>query len=98
MSSAISSSLTPTFDSPTCLILPSSLSSAKDHTESSKAILASLAQVLGATVGDPSTTRACQAALGGDDQVIRVGVERFRDQALGDLGTVGVCGVNEVHP
>src|SRR5215217_7073155 len=59
--------------------------------------LARLAQVLGAPVGDPSTTRACQAALGGDYQVIRVGVERFGDQALGDLGTVGVGGVDEVH-
>jgi hypothetical protein len=54
--------------------------------------------VLGTPVGDPSTARACQASLRGDDQVFRVGVERFGDQALGDLGTVGVGGVNEVHP
>jgi hypothetical protein len=55
-------------------------------------------QVLGASVGDPSTTEACQATLGGDDQVIWIGVERFGDQALGDLGAVGVCGVDEVNP
>jgi hypothetical protein len=54
--------------------------------------------VLGTTVGDPSTTRARQASLRGDDQVIWIGVERFSDQALGDLGTVGVSGVDEVNP
>src|SRR5215208_3711010 len=68
------------------------------HLEPTQAALARLAQVLWATVGHPSTTRACQAALGGDHQVIRVGVERFGDQAFGDLGTVGVGGVDEVHP
>src|SRR5918993_4232499 len=68
------------------------------HLESTQAALARLAQVLGATVGDPSTIRACQAALGGYDQLIRVGVERFSDQALGDLRTVGIGGVDEVHP
>src|SRR5215207_6531943 len=67
------------------------------HLESAQAALARLAQVLGATVGNPSTTRACEASLRGDDQVIRVGVERFGDQALGDLRTVGVGGVDEVH-
>src|SRR5215212_8385544 len=67
------------------------------HLEPTQAALARLAQVLGAPVGNPSTTRACQAALGGDDQIIRVGVECFGDQALGDLGTVGVGGVDEVH-
>jgi hypothetical protein len=44
--------------------------------ESAQAALARLAQVLGAPVGDTSTIRACEAILGGDDQVIRVGVER----------------------
>src|SRR5829696_1399897 len=68
------------------------------HLEPTQAALARLAQVLGATVGHPSTTRACQAALGGYDQIIRVGVERFGDQAFGDLGTVGVGGVDEVNP
>ena len=68
------------------------------HLEPTQAALARFAQVLGATVGDPSTTRACQAALGGYDQLIRVGVERIGDQALGDLRTVGVGGVDEVHP
>src|ERR671921_910536 len=47
------------------------------HLEPTQAALARFAQVLWATVGHPSTTRACQAALGGDHQVIRVGVERF---------------------
>jgi hypothetical protein len=68
------------------------------HLESAQAALARLAQVLGATVGNPSTTRACIASLGGDYQLIRVGVERLGDQALGELGTVGVGGVDEVNP
>src|SRR5215208_8262048 len=38
------------------------------HRESAQAALARLAQVLGATVGNPSTTRACVASLGGDYQ------------------------------
>jgi hypothetical protein len=41
------------------------------HLESAQAALARLAQVLGAPVRDPSTTRACEAFLGGDDQLIR---------------------------
>src|SRR5215211_4351507 len=68
------------------------------HLKSTQAALARLAQVLGTTVGDPSTTRAREAALGSYDQIIRVGVERFGDQALRDLRTVGVGGVNKVHP
>ena len=68
------------------------------HLEPFQAALACLSQVLWAAVWDPSTTRACQAALGGYDQIIWVGVERFGDQALGDLGAVGVGGVDEVHP
>ena len=38
---------------------------------------------------------ARDAALGGDDHAMRVGRERFADEPLGDLGAVGVCGVNE---
>ena len=38
---------------------------------------------------------AGDAALGGDDEVCRVRVESFADQALGDFGAVGVGGVDE---
>src|SRR3712207_9060274 len=34
---------------------------------------------------------------GRDYQVLRIRVERLGDQALGDLGAVGVRGVDEVH-
>jgi transposase len=47
------------------------------HLEPMQAAFARLAQVLRAAVGDPSTTRAREASLGGYNQVIRVGVTVF---------------------
>ena len=38
---------------------------------------------------------AGDAALGGDDEARRIGVQRFADEALGDFGAVGVGGVDE---
>src|SRR5215207_5117064 len=67
------------------------------HLEPLQAALARLAQVLRAPVGDPPATGPRVAALGGDDQVIRVRVQRLGDQTLGDLGAVGIGGIDEVH-
>jgi hypothetical protein len=41
-------------------------------------------------------TAARQAALGGDDEIIGVGVQRLGDQPLRDLGAVGVRCVDQV--
>ena len=64
-----------------------------------QASLARFAQVLGAPVARPPTrTAARHAALGGDHEIVRVGVQRFGDQALGDLGPVAGRRVDEVDP
>jgi hypothetical protein len=39
-----------------------------------------------------------EAALGRDDQILAVGVQRFRDQLLGHVGAIRVGGIDEVHP
>src|SRR4051794_20386633 len=44
-----------------------------------------------------SRSRAYEAALRGDDQVLGVGVKRFAYEALRDLGAVGVGSVDKVH-
>src|SRR5579871_2797834 len=36
------------------------------------------------------------AALGGDDETLGIGMERFGDELFRSAGAVGVCGVNEV--
>jgi hypothetical protein len=36
------------------------------------------------------------SALGGDDEVVRVGMEGFSDELFGDVGAVGVGGIDEV--
>ena len=55
-------------------------------------------QVLGPAVRIPGAgARAQQAALGGDDQVLRVGMERFGDQFLVHVRAVAVGGVEEIH-
>ncbi|MDT5245516.1 MAG: hypothetical protein QOD36_2892, partial [Mycobacterium sp.] len=40
---------------------------------------------------------ALQAALGRDDQIVRIGMKRLGDEVLGNVGTVGDGGVDEVH-
>src|SRR3981189_1997360 len=53
--------------------------------------------MLGTPVRHPAAwTRPREAALGGDHELIRIGIERFRDQTLADLRTVGVGGIDEV--
>ena len=42
-------------------------------------------------------TGAHEPGLGGDDQTLRVGVKRLRDELLADIGPVGVGGIDEVH-
>ena len=65
--------------------------------QTAQAAFALLAQVFGAAIGVPHVgTRTHQAALGGDDEIVRVGVEGFGDEVLADLGPVGVGRVDEV--
>ena len=62
-----------------------------------QAALAGRAEVLGPAVGRPPPgPGAFEAALGGDDQVVGIRVQRLGDQRLADVGTVGVGGVDEV--
>ncbi len=64
--------------------------------EAAQAHLDTLNQIAGAAdVFGFGGTLARDAALGGDDEAGRVGVQGFADQALGDLGAVGVGGVDE---
>jgi len=59
--------------------------------------LAGLAQVLGAPIGRPlARAGARQPTLGGDRQVVGIGVQRLGDQLLAHVGPVGVGGVNQV--
>src|SRR5205807_180066 len=54
-------------------------------------------QVIGPAVGRPAPRPGTdEAALGGDDQVLRVRLERLGDQRLAHLGPVGIGGVDEV--
>src|SRR6478672_9241220 len=65
--------------------------------EPSQAALADLAEVLRPAVGLPAVgARPDQAALGRDDQVVRVRVECLGDQGLADRGAVRVGGIDEV--
>ena len=62
-----------------------------------QAVLARAPQVLRPPVGLPAPgTGAHQAALGRDDQIRGVGIERLGDQVLADGGTVGVSVVDEI--
>jgi hypothetical protein len=60
--------------------------------------LALLAKVLRATDRLPiAGARSREARLGGDHEIVGVGMERLVDQLLGDRRSVGVGGVDEVH-
>lgn len=62
-----------------------------------EAPFAGFGEVGGVAVFDPVVrARAVKAALGGDDEAGRVGMEGFGDQFLADEGAVGVGGVEEV--
>jgi hypothetical protein len=64
------------------------------HSEPAQAPFAGLAQVLGPSVWhQPARFRASEAAFGGDDQPLGIGMKRLGDQALGDLRAVDVSGV-----
>ena len=68
------------------------------HLQAAEAALAGFAQVLGSAVGlPPARAGSGQTALGGDDQVVGVGMQRLGEQVLADVGSVGVGGVDEVH-
>ncbi len=65
--------------------------------EAAKAHLDFLDEVLRTADGEPLVwALAGEAGLGGDDDSFGVGGEGFADEALADLGAVGVCGVDEV--
>ena len=62
-----------------------------------EASLTGFAQVLGTPVRDPlSGPRSDEPAFGGDHQILRVRVQRLRDQSLAYLRTVGIGSVDEV--
>ncbi len=63
----------------------------------SQAARAGLAQMLRPAVGMPLVRAAArQATLGGDDEIVRVGVQGFGDQPLRDLGALCVRRVDQV--
>jgi hypothetical protein len=65
--------------------------------EAAKAHFDLLVEVFGAGYWEPLVgALAGEAGLGGDDDTLGVGREGFADETLGDLGAVGVGGVDEV--
>ena len=65
--------------------------------ESPQAELALLAEVLRPTDGEPLPgSLTGESRLGGDDEVLGVGVERLEDQAFAHFGAIGVSRVDEV--
>jgi hypothetical protein len=67
------------------------------QTEVTKAQHALLAQVLRPAKGLPDARSVTgEARLGGDDQVLRVGVQSSPDQLLGYEGAIRVGGIDEV--
>ncbi len=68
------------------------------HLEAPKAPFARLSQVLRASVFDPpSWSRPNQTAFGRDDHTCRVWMERLSNQAFGDIGAIGVGGIEKVN-
>src|SRR5207244_6279563 len=64
-----------------------------------QAALQRLPQVFRASVLWPLVGASTQqSSLGRDDQVFRIGVERFGNQRLGHLWPVGISGIEQVHP
>ena len=56
------------------------------HAQAAEAALALLAQVVGATAGDPlPRARSGEPGLGGDPDLLGIGVERLADQLLGHV-------------
>lgn len=65
--------------------------------ESVEASVDGLFEMAWAGVVDPlAGSGALPAALGGDDEAVGIGMEGLGDEVLGDVGAVGVGGVNEV--
>src|SRR5262249_32788745 len=66
------------------------------HSTGSEACLAGGAQMLRSAVVFPGLTpRSPEPAFGRDDQAFRIRVERFGNEPLVDLRTVGVGGIDE---
>ena len=69
------------------------------HAETAQTHLAFLTQIGRVAEHGPRVgPGAQQAGFGRDDDAVRVGVQRLFDQFLGHVGTVGIGGVDEVHP
>jgi hypothetical protein len=67
------------------------------HAEAPQAHFAFLAQVGGVAHRNPHVgTGAQESGLGRDDQPV-VGMQRLADDLLGEVGPVGIGGVDEVH-
>ena len=65
--------------------------------EPTEAAFAGLSQVLGTPVdGPPVRAGPYESTLGGDDEILGIGVESLGDESLAHLGAVGVGGVDEV--
>ena len=60
--------------------------------------LKSFCEMLGAGIVCPLTrTGPFPSTLGRDDQIGRIGIERFGDQLFGCAGTIRICGVDQIH-
>ncbi len=67
------------------------------ETEATEAAFAGFAEMLGATVFGPAIgAGAIEAALGGDDEAVGIGMKGFGDELFGDVRAVGVGGVDEI--
>jgi len=67
------------------------------NAEALEAAFDGFAQVIGAGVVDPlGGTDALPSALGGDYEIGWVGMEGFGDEFFGDVGAVGIGGIDEV--
>ena len=65
--------------------------------ETLEAAFDGLLDVRGAGVVLPDAGAVARPAdLGGDDEIVGIGLERLGDQLFGDVGAVGVGGVDEV--
>jgi hypothetical protein len=62
-----------------------------------QALMRLLDQIFRTADGQPDIgTVAGQAALGGDDRLAAIGMQRFLDQPFGDIGAVGIGRIDEV--
>src|SRR5215467_7667014 len=64
-----------------------------------QAPLECFSQMFWASICGPSIGSCTQeAAFGGDDEIFRIGVERFCDERLTHFWSVGVSRIDQIHP